>query len=330
MGGIYKFNFWTNGVLLLMILFIISGLSCQKLELVRVVDTSTDSISISGSTVTVYGTALDLGSGDVVSHGHCWATHEEPTIADNYSDNGPVYWVNPFYSILKSIKPGIKHYVRSYMFDGAQYTYGNVVSFEITAENIQFNTDHFSRQDDHTTVLVSSSTFGIGSINFTNHGHCWSLNDPPTINDSITSLGQYNSDTSFTSTLTNLTLGRYYIRGYLENEGVIVYSATRVYDSDIFVQSGTISINPDNTVAAQGNIVSLGVESIIDHGHCYSETTSKPDYNSSRTSLGPLYFPLPFNSLISGLNGGKTYYVRAYATDGSTVYYGEVRNFVAN
>lgn len=321
-----RFGIISVGVLLSLALL---NISCNKLELVRVMDTSTDSILISGSTVVVYGTALDLGSGGVVAHGHCWATHQEPTVGDNYSDNGPVYWENPFYSTLQSIRPGVKHYVRSYMFDGGKYTYGDLMSFEITADNIQFNSENISKIDP-LTIQISSSTTGIGSIKFSDHGHCWSQTDPPTINDSATSLGEYNADASFTSEISNLSRGRYYIRGYLENEGVVVYTNTTIYSSEITIQTRTISFNEDNHVVAQGNIISLGTMPIQQHGHCWSATSSRPDYNSTKSSLGPVFEPAQFNTIIPGLESGTTYYIRAYATDGSFVYYGEIKSFVAN
>ena len=185
----------------------------------RVMDTSTDSIFIQGTSVVVYGTVLDIGENTFSSHGHCWATHNNPTITDFHSDLGPIYGSVEFWSHLNSIRPGIIHYVRSYLFDGKNYTYGDEISFEISAEDIEFYSNP-AKKLDASTIEVSSSTIGVGFVNFSNHGHCWSQTDPPTVQDNKTELGPYLSDANFTSQINDVNRGRYYIRGYLESEGV--------------------------------------------------------------------------------------------------------------
>ncbi len=316
-------------IFLLVSLILLIFPACEKLDLRRVMDASTDSVPINGTSVVVYGTVLDTGEGAIPNHGHCWATHGKPEITDFHTELGPIEGTVEFYSSLNSVMPGVVHYVRSYLYDGKNYFYGDVDTFNISADNIDFKLNEIVKIDPG-TIEVNSATNGLGSVNFTNHGHCWSQTNPPTIENSKTSFGNYLSDALYTSRLHNLTMGRYFIRGYLESDGVVVYTNTITYESEISVETGIISLNIDNSVVANGNIVSLGINPIIDYGHCYSETTSKPDFNSDRTSFGALNYPISYSSSLTGLNSGKTYYIRAYATDGSKVYYGNVTSFVPN
>ncbi len=320
-----------NTILFLSIFIAVFFTTCKKLEFERVMDVRTDEIKISGTSVLVYGTVLDVGASNIISHGHCWSRNPEPSINDFNTNLGSVIMTRDFFSKLNNLTPGITYYVRSYLYDGNEYTYGDVVSFEITADDIQFVTSNIKKLD-ATSIKLSSSTKGIGSVNFSNHGHCWSQIDPPTINDDKTAFGPFDSDTTFDSKINNLTLGRYYIRGYLEAEGVIIYSNTLTYESLITINTDQITPNLDNTAIAFGTIKSLGVNQIINYGHCYSTVTSSPDLNSTseHNSLGPSNQLGSFSSELTGLVSGRVYYVRAYATDGINVYYGEIKNFIAN
>jgi hypothetical protein len=179
------------------------------------------------------------------------------------------------------------------------------------------------------TIKVNSSTNGIGSVVFTEHGHCWSQTNPPTVQDNFTNFGNYLVDTTYASVINNLVEGRYYIRAYLMNGGNIVYSPPFEYESKINVETDIVSLNQDGSIKADGRITSLGVNQIIDHGHCWSPITSGPNYNGSHSSLGPVSIPTNFSSQIEGLEKGRKYYIRAFATDGINVYYGKIRSIIA-
>jgi hypothetical protein len=292
-------------------------------------DATTDSVIIKGTTIQAFGTILDLGHEKILNHGHCWATHPNPDILDICSDLGTIEGTAGFYSFLSSIKPGEIHYLRSYIFDGNEYKYGNEVSFQVTANDLLFNIDSI-RKLDASIIKVSSSTSGIGSVNFSSHGHCWSQEELPTIENSKTSFGIYNHDTVFTSVLHNLVMGRYYIRAYLENDGKVFYSNQYIYESQISVSTIKLTLNGNNSITANGEIISIGINPILQYGHCWSNVTSTPSYNSNKTNLGQILYPGSFSSEIPDLVAGQKYYVRAYATDGIKVYYGEILNIIVN
>lgn len=303
--------------------------SCEPLDIKRVMDTTTDAVEKSGTLVIAHGTVLDIGESNVLSYGHCWSTAPGATIENFHTDLGQIDKPGEFTSRLFGVIPGLKHYVRSYVFDGAEYIYGDEVDFEITADDLQFNSGKVE-QIENGAVNITSSATGIGSIKFDNYGHCWSQTEPPTISDDTTAFGIFEADTSFTSLIENLNMGRYYIRGYLEAEGTIIYTNSVTYESLITLETGVISVNPDNTATAYGKINSLGLLPIIDHGHCWSTTTSSPDLNFDHTSLGSIGTLTAYNSDVVSLVSGRKYYIRAFASDGSKVYYGEIKSFVAN
>jgi hypothetical protein len=308
--------------------FIILMVSCEKFDIVRVMDTKTDSIEINSSKIVAYGTILDIGEKKIIQHGHCWSINNEPTVNDYKTDLGEINERDTFISELSKIIPGVEHYIRSYIFDGKEYVYGNTLKFIVTADDIEFSTDSLISLTE-TNLLVSSSVRNIGSMNFEDYGHCWSQTDPPTIDDAKSAFGSLDSNKTFTTAINNLNMGRYYIRGYLKSAGGVVYSNTVVFESVISVETGIVDVQQIKAIA-YGAITSLGVEPIIDHGHCWSLQTSSPTLNNEHNSLGAISKLGPYSGDIYDLIPNQTYYIRSYATDGIHVFYGDVISFTTN
>lgn len=75
------------------------------------------------------GGNIKLGNNDITQHGHCWSTSPDPTIADNFNQNGRV--VNPgnYTSLLNGLQPGTLYYVKSYAQSIGGTSYGNQTTF---------------------------------------------------------------------------------------------------------------------------------------------------------------------------------------------------------
>ncbi len=308
--------------------FIFLIVSCEKFDIVRVMDTKTDSIEINSSKIVAYGTVLDIGEKKIIQHGHCWSINKEPTVNDYKTELGGIVERDTFISELRKIIPGVEHYIRTYVYDGKEYVYGNTLKFIVTADDIEFSTDSLTSLTE-TNLLVSSSVRNIGSMNFEDYGHCWSQTDPPTIDDAKSAFGSLDNNKTFTTAINNLNMGRYYIRGYLKSAGSIVYSNTVVFESVISVETGIVDVQ-QTKATAYGAIRSLGIEPIRDHGHCWSLQTSSPTLNNEHNSLGAISKLGPYSGDIDSLLPNQTYYIRAYATDGIHVFYGEVISFTTN
>ncbi|EAY24687.1 IPT/TIG domain-containing protein [Microscilla marina] len=81
------------------------------------------------------------------------------------------------------------------------------------------------------------------------------------------------------------------------------------------------------SVTLKGSISTVGEGGITDHGFVWGETTS-PDLNSAgKHSLGAKTEAGAFEHPVTGLTAGKTYHVRAYATDAQGTMYGEDKTF---
>lgn len=166
------------------------------------------------------------------------------------------------------------------------------------------------------------------------HGHCWDIIAEPNLETSLKSkLGKKNAKGIFQSTLDNLEAETtYYFRAYSYDGNDIVYgdiTSFRTSDKGLpIVITGMIrSISPSEATI-EGKIMSLGdgVNSLIQHGHCWS-TTNPPSYNDFKTELGSLSTPGTYSSNITNFSDGTNYYVRAYAANEKGISYGSSITF---
>ncbi len=90
----------------------------------------------------------------------------------------------------------------------------------------------------------------------------------------------------------------------------------------------TDAVNSTTNVAT-GTISSLGSPTNTDHGFVYSSTNATPTLSDSHVSKGAASATGNYTALLTGLTGGSTYYVRAYATNSVGTTYGNVVPFTA-
>lgn len=193
------------------------------------------------------------------------------------------------------------------------------------------------------TTAPVTSIFGSGAIcggNVTNDGGspiiargvCWGASSNPTTSDNFTSNGIGLG--SFTSTLLGLTNGvTYYVRAYATNSIGTSYGnqVTFVADSTslgpIVLSTLPVTNISGSDATCGGNIISDGGAPIIARGVCWGTNvnpTTADNFTTEGTGLGT------FNSVISGLANGTTYYVRAYASNSNGISYGNELSFTTN
>ena len=178
-----------------------------------------------------------------------------------------------------------------------------------------------------TNITANSATAGgtvttDGGDQVTSRGVCWSsTNATPSISDSKTSDG--TGIGNFTSSILGLTAGTpYNLRAYATNSVGTAYSSPSSFKT---LSSGPVIATTDysnvtsNSFNIGGNVTSDGGSSITARGVCWS-TNQNPSITDSKTSDG--IGSGIFTSLITGLLTGKTYYVRAYATNNIGTSYG--------
>lgn len=179
-----------------------------------------------------------------------------------------------------------------------------------------------------TSATVNGNIVEVGSENIINYGHCWSTSPNPTIDLATkTQFGAASSATTFNSSLINLLPNtKYYVRAYATISNSTVYSneitITTLAATSFDVLTQNINVG-NMTATVYGNVSVQGTMTVTQYGHCWSISNELPTTQDSKTIFSNAYQSTTFSSIINNISIKNTYiYVRAYATDGNIIKYG--------
>lgn len=118
--------------------------------------------------------------------------------------------------------------------------------------------------------------------------------------------------------------------------GILIFSVSQAQPPDPvetdtlapFVTSTTISSFTATTATLGGNVTGNGGAAVTERGIVYSTTNTLPTVGDTKVIIGNGNGP--YSQLITGLMGGTTYYVRAYAINIIGTSYGAVVSFTTN
>jgi len=282
-----------------------------------------DVYSVTASGATIKATIKSTGSSKVTRYGICWSKSSTPTIDDKISNLGDCTGAKSYESTISNLDPETKYYVRAYAENTEGLVYSDHTLSFTTSPNPTIPT--VSTISTSNIMVTSASAIGritsLGNVaKITSYGHVWDTSPQPMLSKCAhTNNGEANSIREFTSEVTNLSAGtKYYIRAYATNSEGTAYGedisfTTKDYEAPS-VSIGQASNIKKNSFSVSGEIISTGGITLDDYGHCWS-TSQNPTISDAKTSLGNKSTEGFFNSDITGLDEGRTYYVRAYAVN---------------
>jgi uncharacterized protein (TIGR02145 family) len=176
-----------------------------------------------------------------------------------------------------------------------------------------------------TTAKIYTTVIDIGE-GTDQYGHCWSVEDNPTLDncENSTALGSIIKPGQFTESLTNLSINTiYYVKAYLKKGDNVVYSNSLSFNTlmptlPVVSTAGVTGITV-NSCTCGGNVSSEGATTVTARGVCWSTSTG-PTILNDRTTDGS--GTGSFVSAIAGLSSNTGYFVRAYATNSMGTAYG--------
>lgn len=281
------------------------------------------------------------GGGDVISHGGAllvetglvWS--EDPAFVpeDVVNERTRQTDERSFTSLMTGLKPGTKYYVRAFAKNAAGLiAYGDPVNF---------TTWNFATVE--TLPIVSKtniSAIGQGRVTHnggtavTRNGLVWAEHKEPTIDDFVS--WPYGSGTgTFTPTLNNLYGNTtYYVRAYAINSAGVSYGPEEVFFTTNAPVPPTVSTDqPESTslatALAGGEIISHGGGKVTTRGVVWGRAANFDYRNPEGIFERTGYDEGPFSVEMTGMIPGSTYYVRAFAFNGTHYGYGPEVKFTA-
>ena len=175
--------------------------------------TTTLATGITPFEATSGGTIIGDGGFSIISKGVAWSTSPNPTINDNFTNNGS--GASTFQSVLNNLLPGTLYYYRAYATNTVGTGYG--MSFSLTTQGLATLTTTEITQINSNYAVSGGNITSNGGANVIARGICWSTSPNPTIAlNTKTVNGSGNG--LFTSNLTGLIPGTtYYVRSYATN-----------------------------------------------------------------------------------------------------------------
>jgi hypothetical protein len=290
-------------------------------------------INVTQTTADITGTVVGLGVGAVLKYGHCYSTLPNPTIADAKTDLGTLAYTGAYTSSLTGLLKNTTYFVRAYATNSIGTGYSSQITFTTSDSPMLPNVTI----QDITSITPSSANVGggiasIGNTNILQYGHCWSINTNPTTADAKTTLGSKSSIGTYNSVLNYLLPGTtYYVRAYATNEGGTTYSSESSFTTlptpvPPSLTTGTVSNITLTGAQIIGNVTAIGTSNITQFGHCWS-TNTNPTISDTKTQLGSRTLIGEFTSVLTNLQPGATYNIRAYAVNSDGVSYGNQVQF---
>ena len=280
----------------------------------------------------VCGGTVVCDSGLVVTaRGVCWDTIRDFNVDDclNKTINGDS--LGTFTSNITELTEGKDYFVKAYATNEKGTVYGDIKTFSTVPLSLpEVQTSNISGITINSAVC-GGDVLSNGNGTVTSRGICWSTSENVSLEnyEGITENGTGTG--SFISNLTDLTDGTfYYVVAYAINEKGTGYGQVKSFQTVVIgaptVLTSDVTDITTNSAQCGGNVTNSGNGTVTARGVCWN-TAGNPtlqsciDFTENGTGLGV------FNSSLSGLNDGTTYYVSAYATNEIGTSYGEVKTF---
>lgn len=310
----------------ILLLFALVLFSCEKDPEPTIVPTiatltTLDPSSITNQSAVTGGNITNEGGGKVTARGVCWSTKSYPTTSDLCVEDKSS-GIGVFECKLSNLEPSKTYHIRAYATNSFGTAYGNDITLTtiIVLPTVSTGTTTAIKNSSARSEIVVLSD---GGAPITNKGICWSTKQNPTITDSLTT----NGDSILTKLLPNST---YYARAYATNSVGTAYGNQVEFSTPNYkvpvVETTTVSNIKITMAICGGNITDDGLQDITQKGVVWS-TLENPtiEVNNGITNEGTGNGI--FESNVTHLKSGTTYYVRSYAKNAMGVSYGAQKSF---
>ncbi len=284
--------------------------------------TTNNVTNITQTSASCGGAVTYAGGAAVTAKGLCYSTSENPTIEDNIIAGGT--GVGAFTGELTGLFSNTTYHVRAYATNSVGTDYGEERTFTTLPYLVPTVEAVSATNISYYSFTCGGNVTDSGTYAVTARGLCYATTPNPTISNSYVALG--SGIGSFSTTLSELTPNTtYYVRAYAINSVGIAYSEQMEVTTLANTAPVVMTVSATELGFCQGNVASDGGLEVTERGFCYStypNPTVFDSYIAAGTGNGG------YTAILTGLEAGVTYFVRAYATNSLGTTYGEQFSFV--
>lgn len=300
----------------------------------------TANATVSGNQVTLNGEYTKDYNYSVTEAGFVYATNNNPqnggTVVKCKKDE--IKEVNSAYKFSTTISNLSRgtYYYQTYATTDYGTAYGEVLSFKISITPVVATLAP-------TNILAETATLNgqietEGDPAYMERGFVYSKSyQLPTVDDpanATTKVPVSGRNKTFSANISSLVENAtYYVRAYATSEDGTFYGEVKSFvPSSPLPSVSTLDVTNilETSATLNGRIDNPGEPAYTERGFLYSESHETPTMSDSRTSTPKVVVDgtsRDFETSISSLKMGTTYYVRAYATSSKGTSYGEVKSF---
>lgn len=294
----------------------------------RTVVTTSSATEVGATKATLHGAVTVAGNPAYTEKGFCYSkTNSTPGI---YDDKRVVAGTGTgnFSLELTNLDYPNTYYVRAYAIQAGEVVYGNAVSFQTNGQTAILTTSAV------TDINASQATFNgmiqnIGNPPYTERGFCYSRYGTPTISSNkVKSEGTGTG--AFIAKVSDLQYpADYKVCAYVVQAGEPVYGNIVSFSTEIrepTIKTSAVTDISTTSATFNGIITDVGIPQATRRGFCYSSSSSTPTIYDNHWD-DYIVNTSNFSRNITGLTKGTTYYIRAYAYQDGTYYYGNAVSF---
>jgi len=293
---------------------------------------------IKGTTAIFNAELLCEGNPKYTERGFVYSTTQQPTVDNTIAKlTVPVDEKLQYSAQAVDLAANTTYYVRAYAVSVLGTFYStNQVSFVVQTSAPTVVTDSIKDLNiENGTAIFNGKVTYVGDPAYTERGFVYGTVPNPTIDDTKKVVSG-TGEGAFSANITGLEEGNtYYVRAYAQNVKGVSYGKDVVVDCvatmpEVVTNEVTNISIKNGTATFVGDVKSYGDLSCEERGFVYA-LTNNPTIDDTKLTVSGAELGV-FRKNVSGLEEGKTYYVRAYVTNKKgTVYGNEVScNFTAN
>ncbi|MCR5071050.1 MAG: carboxypeptidase regulatory-like domain-containing protein [Bacteroidales bacterium] len=281
--------------------------------------------NITSSSARAKGNITSMGNLDKITrYGHVWSTSPSPTLETGSSTNlGELTTTSSFTSKLEGLSSYTTYYVRAYASNAKGTAYGKDVAFVTGKGDPEIETSAVT-EIVHNAATCGGRIVTTGGHEITEYGICWGKSALPTFNGPHVAADEENAG-AFQVRLEGLdTQTVYYVRAYIRTtENYVFYGSDVKFSTTKEIKLPTLDDVTVSQIKTDGaafysKVANDGGSTIEECGFCWG-IYPEPDIADNVLKCDPKSKEM--SKVLSSLEPGSKYYVRAFAKNSLGIAY---------